>query len=63
MCDINGPDRRFKNQPELGNELTEFDTTLWLTAIEKVTAHPDGMLTFHFYSGMQIDVFPQEGTR
>lgn len=48
---------------ELGNELTEFDTTLWLTAIEKVTAHPDGMLTFHFYSGMQIDVFPQEGTR
>ncbi len=48
---------------ELGNELTEFDTTLWLTAIEKVTAHPDGMLTFHFYSGMQIDDFPQEGTR
>ncbi|OQA48872.1 MAG: Recombinase [Firmicutes bacterium ADurb.Bin300] len=48
---------------ELGNELTEFDTTLWLTAIEKVTAHPDRMLTFHFYSGMQIDVFPQEGTR
>ena len=40
---------------EFDEPITTFDPTLWLVAVESVTAHEDGRLTFHFYCGKDID--------
>ncbi len=40
---------------ELDGYLSEFDDHLWLAAIEIVTAHADGRLTFRFQNGMEVD--------
>lgn len=39
---------------EYGNPITEFDDRLWLTAIDTVTVHRDGQLTFKFHTGNEI---------
>lgn len=40
---------------ERDEPLTEFDDTLWLTAVDTVLVQRDGRLTFRFYNGSEID--------
>ena len=37
------------------NALSEFDDRLWRSVIDTVTVHADGMLTFKFQGGTEID--------
>lgn len=40
---------------ERDEPLTEYDDTLWLTAVDTVLVQRDGRLTFRFYNGSEID--------
>lgn len=40
---------------EQDEPLTEFDELLWLTVIDKITAHEDGRLVFKFQNGAEIE--------
>ena len=35
--------------------LTEFDNRLWLSLVDYAEVHRDGMLTFHFFDGTEIN--------
>ncbi len=40
---------------EYESEITEFEDSLWLAVVKKVTAYHDGRLVFTFQNGTEIE--------